>query len=104
MAMREKKARAESASGGPLGDMHPYRGKLESLTAIPRKGRDRAAILRELRAIANQEDARWQTGKVSGTYYSGDMEHYAFLNKVFGLFSHVNLLQRDVCPSGTKFE
>ncbi|MFZ0888696.1 MAG: aminotransferase class V-fold PLP-dependent enzyme, partial [Candidatus Binataceae bacterium] len=104
MAKREKKTRAESASGGPLGDMHPYRGKLESLAALPRKGRDRAAILRELRTIANDENARWQTGKVSGTFYSGDMEHYAFLNKIFGLFSHVNLLQRDVCPSGTKFE
>ena len=32
------------------------------------------------------------------------MEHYAFLNKVFSLYSFVNLLQRDLCPSGTKFE
>ena len=104
MAKREKTATAEGASGGLLGDMHPYRGKLESVTALPRKGRDRAAILRELRTIANQEDARWQTGKVSEPYYSGDAEHFAFLNKIFALFSNVNLLHRDMCPSGTKFE
>ena len=32
------------------------------------------------------------------------MEHFAYLNRVFALFSHVNLLHRDMCPSGTKFE
>jgi glutamate/tyrosine decarboxylase-like PLP-dependent enzyme len=36
--------------------------------------------------------------------YHGGMEHYAFLNRVFSLYSFVNLLQRDLCPSGTKFE
>jgi glutamate/tyrosine decarboxylase-like PLP-dependent enzyme len=36
--------------------------------------------------------------------YHGGKEHYALLNKVFSLFSYVNLLQRDLCPSGTKFE
>ncbi|MGH9029720.1 MAG: pyridoxal phosphate-dependent decarboxylase family protein, partial [Acidimicrobiales bacterium] len=38
------------------------------------------------------------------TMYCGDHEHYAFLNEAFGLFSHVNALQRDMCPSSTKFE
>ena len=36
--------------------------------------------------------------------YSGDHEHYAFLNSVCALFSHVNALQRDMCPSMTRFE
>ena len=27
-----------------------------------------------------------------------------FLNEAFGLFAHVNVLQRDMCPSATKFE
>jgi glutamate/tyrosine decarboxylase-like PLP-dependent enzyme len=36
--------------------------------------------------------------------YSGDHEHYRFLNEAFGLFAHVNVLQRDMCPSATKFE
>jgi glutamate/tyrosine decarboxylase-like PLP-dependent enzyme len=36
--------------------------------------------------------------------YCGDHDHYRFLNEAFGLFAHVNVLQRDMCPSATKFE
>jgi glutamate/tyrosine decarboxylase-like PLP-dependent enzyme len=36
--------------------------------------------------------------------YHGGKEHYQFLNRVFSLFSHMNILQRDLCPSATKFE
>jgi glutamate/tyrosine decarboxylase-like PLP-dependent enzyme len=88
----------------PLGNMHPYRATTTTHVAIPARGRPRADVLRELAAMAGAEDARWETGQVSGSYYHGGKEHYAFLNQVFGLFSHVNLLQRDMCPSGTKFE
>ncbi|HUO04572.1 MAG TPA: aminotransferase class V-fold PLP-dependent enzyme [Candidatus Binataceae bacterium] len=89
---------------GPLGDMFPYRDKFETYREIPKRGRNRAEILHEMRTIAKEENARWQNGKISGTYYHGGMEHYAFLNQIFSLYSHVNLLQRDMCPSGTKFE
>ena len=87
-----------------LGDMHPYRQKLTTYDRLPSGGRDRDEILAELSAIAAQEDQVWESGQVSGTIYHGGKEHYAFLNKVFSLFSHMNLLQRDMCPSGTKFE
>jgi hypothetical protein len=36
--------------------------------------------------------------------YCGDHDHYAFMNEAFGLYAHVNVLQRDICPSATKFE
>jgi glutamate/tyrosine decarboxylase-like PLP-dependent enzyme len=36
--------------------------------------------------------------------YCGDHEHYDFMNEAFGLFAHVNALQRDICPSATRFE
>ena len=36
--------------------------------------------------------------------YCGDHEHYDFMGRVFELFAHVNALQRDMCPSMTKFE
>jgi glutamate/tyrosine decarboxylase-like PLP-dependent enzyme len=36
--------------------------------------------------------------------YCGDHEHYEFMNEAFGRFAHVNALQRDMCPSQTKFE
>jgi glutamate/tyrosine decarboxylase-like PLP-dependent enzyme len=71
---------------------------------LPAHGRDRNDILSELKQVALHEDARWETGQISGTYYHGGKDHYAFLRDVFGLFSHVNLLQRDMCPSGTRFE
>ena len=54
--------------------------------------------------MAKEEDAFWETGKCSGTMYCGDHEHYDFMNEAFGLFAHVNALQRDMCPSKTKFE
>src|SRR5689334_21240399 len=101
MAKAKKK---NSSSGGLFGDMYPYQGRYEAFTTMPPQGRAREQILRQLKKIAKEENANWQTGQISGTYYHGGMEHYAFLNKVFGLFSHVNLLQRDLCPSGTKFE
>ncbi|HEV7958540.1 MAG TPA: aminotransferase class V-fold PLP-dependent enzyme, partial [Acidimicrobiales bacterium] len=34
----------------------------------------------------------------------GDHDHYDFLNEAFSYFSYVNSLQRDLCPSNTKFE
>ena len=54
--------------------------------------------------MAHEEDAFWETGRCSGTMYCGDHDHYAFMNEAFGLFAHVNALQRDMCPSATKFE
>jgi glutamate/tyrosine decarboxylase-like PLP-dependent enzyme len=57
-----------------------------------------------LHAMATEEDAAWESGKCSGTMYCGDHDHYAFMNEAFGLFAHVNVLQRDLCPSATKFE
>jgi glutamate/tyrosine decarboxylase-like PLP-dependent enzyme len=36
--------------------------------------------------------------------YCGDHDHYDFMAEAFGRFAHVNVLQRDMCPSATKFE
>jgi glutamate/tyrosine decarboxylase-like PLP-dependent enzyme len=76
----------------------------ETYARVPEKGRSQDDILRELGAVAKREDARWETGQISGSYYHAGKSHFAFLNQVYGLFSHVNILQRDMCPSGTKFE
>jgi sphinganine-1-phosphate aldolase len=54
--------------------------------------------------MASEEDGVWESGKCSGTMYCGDRSHYAFLTEAFGLFAHQNALQRDMCPSATKFE
>ncbi len=82
----------------------PYRDRFGVNRALPDHSRPRDDVLAELRAMATEEDRTWETGQVSGTMYCGDHEHYRFLNEAFGLFAHVNVLQRDICPSATKFE
>lgn len=99
-----KEATVEQASARGISESHPYREELESYARLPEKGRSREDILRELSQIAKREDAGWETGQISGSYYHAGKSHFAFLNQVFSLFSHVNILQRDMCPSGTKFE
>ena len=82
----------------------PYEDRFTVNRAFPDEGRPRADVLAELQAMAKEEDAFWETGKCSGTMYCGDHDHYDFMNEAFGLFAHVNVLQRDMCPSATKFE
>ncbi len=83
---------------------YPYAAQYGVNRAMPQKGRPREEILRELHEMASAEDATWSNGKCSGTMYCGDFEHYGFLNEAYGLFCHVNALQRDMCPSATRFE
>ena len=82
----------------------PYAERFTVNRTLPEHGRERKEILAELAEIATEEDSSWETGQISGSYYCGDHEHYDYMNEAFGLFGHVNALQRDVCPSGTKFE
>ncbi len=82
----------------------PYSDRFTVNRALPERGRPRAEVLAELETMAKEEDSFWETGKCSGTMYCGDHEHYDFMNEAFGRFAHVNALQRDMCPSQTKFE
>jgi sphinganine-1-phosphate aldolase len=87
-----------------LFDFYPYAERFGVNRAIPESGRSREEILSELRTMATEEDAVWEDGRCSGTMYCGDRDHYAFLKEAFGLFAHQNALQRDMCPSATRFE
>jgi sphinganine-1-phosphate aldolase len=82
----------------------PYADRFAVHRTLPEGGMPRAEVLAQLHTMATEEDAFWETGKCSGTMYCGDHDHYAFMNEAFGLFAHVNVLQRDMCPSATKFE
>ena len=82
----------------------PYADRFPVHRTLPEQGRPRAEVLAELEAMATEEDRSWEGGKVSGTMYCGDHEHYAYLTEAFGRFAHVNALQRDLCPSATRFE
>lgn len=82
----------------------PYADRFPVNRTLPEKGRPREEIVAEMRQIAEEEDEFWETGQVSGTMYCGDHDHYSFMNEVFGLYAHVNILQRDMCPSATRYE
>ena len=88
----------------PADPLKPYKGRFESYDRIPSKGRAKDDIFRELSVMAEEENARWQTGRVSGTFYHAGEDHRAYLNKVFALFSHENTIQFDLCPSMFKLE
>ena len=88
----------------PIGRSFPYAERYGVVRGLPEKGRPRSEILEEIRQMASEEDRFWQTGKCSGTMYRGDLEHYEFLGECFAPFAHVNALQRDMCPSATRFE
>jgi sphinganine-1-phosphate aldolase len=83
---------------------YPYADRFAIHRSLPEKGMPRDEVIEQLRVMAAEEDVSWEGGKVSGTMYCGDHEHYHFMNDAFGLFAHVNVLQRDICPSATKFE
>jgi glutamate/tyrosine decarboxylase-like PLP-dependent enzyme len=85
-------------------DFYPYAEPYGVTRALPERGRSREELLGELRAIAQREDKVWESGGCSGTMYCGDHDHYGFLKEAFGLFAHQNALQRDMCPSATRFE
>jgi sphinganine-1-phosphate aldolase len=82
----------------------PYTDQFGIHDRLPEAGTPREVVLEQLAAMAQAEDPTWETGKCSGTMYCGDHEHYDFINQAFSRFSHVNALQRDMCPSATKFE
>jgi len=84
--------------------IYPYADKYPVMRGLPSEGRDREAILNELREMAELEDAKWETGKASGSFYCGDHDHYEFMGQAYSMYSHMNALQRDVCPSATRFE
>jgi glutamate/tyrosine decarboxylase-like PLP-dependent enzyme len=94
----------QNAGKKPADPLKPYKGRFETQGAIPSSGRSREEILEELSVMAEEENAKWRTGKVSGTFYHCGEAHRAFLNQVFSLFSHVNTIQFDLCPSMFKME
>ena len=84
--------------------LYPYADRFPVVRGFPQRGRPRAEILAEIEAMSEIEDSPYHEGKISGSVYSGDEEHYHFLNEVFGHYSHANVLQRDMYPSATRFE
>ncbi len=84
--------------------LKPYKGRFAAQDRLPEQGRSMDDILSELAVMAKEEDAKWKTGKVSGTFYHAGDRHRDFLNRAFSFFSHINTIQFDLCPSMARFE
>jgi glutamate/tyrosine decarboxylase-like PLP-dependent enzyme len=94
-------------SNAPLEDTmskFPYEDQYAVNRSLPDHGTDTASVLAMLSAMSEAENPVWEGGQCSGTMYCGDHDHYDYLNQAFSYFSYVNSLQRDMCPSATKFE
>jgi len=83
---------------------YPYIPRYGKISALPEKGLDEEKIFTQLQEMAVEEDAQWKNGKCSGTMYGGDPKIFEMIGRAFALYTHVNVLQRDLCPSQTKFE
>src|SRR6476661_465544 len=90
--------------GDLLDAFFPYRRSSETHRSIPAEGVPREEILALVDEIAVAEDRIAREGRVSGSIYHGGEDHFAFLAEVWQRFAHVNVLQRDMYPSATKFE
>jgi sphinganine-1-phosphate aldolase len=90
--------------GDLLDAFFPYRRTTETQRSIPEHAVARADVLAMADEMAGAEDAIARQGRVSGSIYHGGEDHFAFLAEVFRRFAHVNVLQRDMYPSATKFE
>jgi len=84
--------------------LYPYLEKYGARRGIEERGMPREEVLDQLREMATLEEAVWDAGGCSGTIYCGDREIYDLISRSYGLYSYVNALQRDMCPSQTRFE
>src|SRR5664279_4756909 len=87
-----------------LDSFYPYKDRYPIHRGIPASALSRDEVLAQVTAMATQEDALGDSGKVSGSLYLGDHDQYRFLTEVFEHYAHANVLQRDMYPSSTKFE
>lgn len=84
--------------------VRPYRDRFPANVRLPHRARDRAGILAEMRAMAEEERPAWHDGYASGAVYNGDDDHVAFLNEVYALTSQANPLHVDLWPSVVRCE
>jgi sphinganine-1-phosphate aldolase len=87
-----------------VNSMFPYKDKYTVHNKMPERSSSREEVLQQIKDMHAAESSSWKGGKISGSFYHGDQDHYDFLNEAFSYYSQVNSIQRDVCPSLTKYE
>ncbi|HMZ37327.1 MAG TPA: aminotransferase class V-fold PLP-dependent enzyme, partial [Leptospiraceae bacterium] len=101
---RQTEKEYESLLGGMEESMKPYRKDFASYPELPKVGRKRSDILKDIQKMKAREESKWKSGYVSGAVYHGDADHIDFLNKVYALQSQSNPLHFDLWPSINKYE
>lgn len=99
LIMNEMRGKADMVDS-----LFPYRDKYAVNSKMPEKPMPREEVMKQIKEMYTVESAPWKSGKISGSFYHGDQDHYDFLNEAFSYYSQVNSIQRDVCPSLTKYE
>ena len=73
---------SEMRSKPEIADMiFPYREKQTVHSSMPEKSSSKEEVLQQIRELHEIESAPWKNGKISGSFYHGDQEHYDFLNE-----------------------
>ncbi len=101
---RRLDAEYDKMMAGLESSLKPYQDEFERFARLPAEGRDRDAVLAEVRELNRREEDRWKDGFVSGAVYHGDPEHIDFLNQIYATTSQYNPLHSDLWPSATKYE
>ena len=92
-------------SGRPrLPTVQELKQEFGSTSRLPKTGRARAHVLREIEQMSAAEALRWEAGFASGSVYNGDRAHIEFLNRAYALASQANPLHADLWPSVVKME
>jgi sphinganine-1-phosphate aldolase len=104
MAPSDRSGETDSDGQDIVDFLYPYRDRHEPFERLPQEGVERDRLLEMVIEMSEREDAPARKGKISGSLYHGGEEHFAFLAEVYRHFAHMNVLQRDMYPSATKFE
>ena len=76
----------------------------KSMNALPLNGISHSEIVSLMKSVTDEENIKWQNGRISGAVYHGVKSHQDLLNEAFGYYSISNPLHPDVWPSAMKFE
>ncbi|MEE6488538.1 hypothetical protein FKM82_015257 [Ascaphus truei] len=74
------------------------------MKALPPLGLKQEQVMEKLKRYSSIGEVSWETGKVSGTVYSGDQKLTQLLVKVYGEFAWSNPLHPDIFPGVRKME